>query len=380
MRPELVILITTPCRLVISTISPGGNHFRKCGSTLVGKETGGMQTPNVVKTVRHSEPTLSHYYLLLKMLSRVANSIYWLNRYIERAENVARFIDVNLHLMLDLPKDISQQWQPLIYTTGDLELFKTYYAKINGENVIQFLTFDRNNPNSIISCVQKARENARSIREIISSEMWEEVNTFYLMLMEASSSQLSETLPDFFAKVKMSSHRFAGVMDATMSHNEGWHFGQVGRLLERADKTARILDVKYFVLLPSPEWVGTPLDQIQWIALLKSASAYEMYRKYQHRINPNNVAEFLILNRQFPRSVHFCLLQAKQYLHEITNTPIGSWCNDAERSLGKLCSNLGYLTIEDIMESGLHEFLDQIQSSINDVGDRIYSTFFAISA
>lgn len=314
------------------------------------------------------------------MLSRVADSIYWLNRYIERAENVARFIDVNLNLMLDLPTDISQQWQPLIYTTGDLDLFKNHYGEINGENVIQFLTFDRNNPNSIISCVQNARENARSIREIISSEMWEEVNTFYLMLMEASSSQVSQTLPDFFAKVKMSSHRFAGVMDATMSHNEGWHFGQVGRLLERADKTARILDVKYFVLLPSAEWVGTPLDQIQWIALLKSASAYEMYRKYQHRINPNNVAEFLILNRQFPRSVHFCLLQAKQYLHEITNTPLGSWCNDAERSLGKLCSNLGYLTIEDIMESGLHEFLDQIQISINEVGDRIYSTFFAISA
>ena len=134
-------------------------------------------------------------------------------------------------------------------------------------------------PNSIISCLAIARENARSIREVISSEMWEEVNSFYLMLKEASSIQSLSALPKIFSQVKMASHRFAGVMDATMSHNEGWHFGQLGRLLERADKTTRILDVKYFLLLPSAEWVGTPLDRIQWIALLKSASAYEMYRK-----------------------------------------------------------------------------------------------------
>ena len=312
------------------------------------------------------------------MLSRVADSIYWLNRYIERAENVARFIDVNLNLMLDLPTNITQQWQPLIHTTGDLQLFQSHYGEMNAENVIQFLTFDYNYPNSIISCVKNARENARSIREIISSEMWEEVNAFYLMLKEAELGKHLDELPDFFAQIKMSSHRFAGVMDATMSHNEGWHFGKVGRLLERADKTARILDVKYFLLLPSAEWVGTPLDQIQWISLLKSASAYEMYRKCQHRIAPNDVAQFLILNRQFPRSIHFCLWQAEQCLHEITNTPVGSWCNSAERSLGKLCSQLSYLTIDDIIDSGLHEFLDQIQSSINDVGDRVYSTFFAI--
>ena len=312
------------------------------------------------------------------MLSRVADSIYWLNRYIERAENVARFIDVNLHLMLDLPVGMTEQWQPLVYTTGDLELFQNRYGKLNAENVIQFLTFDWDYPHSIISCLQRARENARSIREIISSEMWEEVNDFYLMVKEASSGKPLDALPKFFTQVKMSSHRFAGVMDATMTHNEGWHFGQVGRLLERADKTTRILDVKYFVLLPSAEWVGTPLDQIQWIALLKSASAYEMYRKCQHRITPSSVAEFLILNRQFPRSIHFCLWQAEQCLHEITSTPVGTWCNGAERSLGRLCAQLGYLTIDDIIQSGLHEFLDRMQSSINEVGTQIYATFLAL--
>ncbi len=312
------------------------------------------------------------------MLSRVADSIYWLNRYIERAENVARFVDVNINLMLDLPAEITQQWQPLVSITGDVELFKACYGEANAENVIQFLTFDRDYPNSIIACLQLARENARSIREIISSEMWEEVNSFYLMVKEASLKKPKDGLPKFFEQVKRSSHRFAGVMDATMTHNEGWHFGQMGRLLERADKTTRLLDVKYFVLLPSAEWVGTPLDQIQWISLLKSASAYEMYRKCQHRIIPSSVVEFLILDRQFPRSIHFCLWQAEKCLHEITNTPTGNWCNSAERSLGKLCSQLGYLTIDDVVESGLHEFLDVMQSSINQVGNEIHNTFFAV--
>ncbi|GAB4555779.1 MAG: alpha-E domain-containing protein [Pleurocapsa sp.] len=314
------------------------------------------------------------------MLSRVADSIYWLNRYIERAENVARFVDVNLNLMLDLPAEMNQQWQPLISVTGDVELFKNSYGEATSDNVIQFLTFDRNYPNSIISCLQKARENARSIREIISSEMWEEVNSFYLMMQEASPQKFLDALPKFFNHVKMASHRFAGVMDSTMTHNEGWHFGQMGRLLERADKTTRILDVKYFLLLPSADWVGTPLDRIQWMSLLKSASAYEMYRKCQHSINPSGVAEFLILDRNFPRSIHFCLWQAEKCLHEITNTPTGTWCNSAEKSLGKLCSQLGYLTIDEIVQSGLHEFLDKMQNSINQVGNEIYTTFFALDS
>lgn len=310
------------------------------------------------------------------MLSRVADSIYWLNRYIERAENVARFVDVNLNLMLDLPPGISQQWQPLVTTTGDIHLFQTRYGEADANKVIQFLTFDPQYPNSIISCVHRARENARSIREIISSEMWQEVNNFYHFVKDTANTQASMNLVNFFTEVKLASHRFAGVMDATMSHNEGWHFGQLGRLLERADKTARILDVKYYYLLPSVEWIGTPLDQIQWIALLKSASAYEMYRKCQHRINPNSVAEFLVLNREFPRSIYFCLWQAEQSLHQITNTPLGNWSNKAERALGRLCAELGYLTVEDLMEKGLHEFLDKMEIMMNNLDDYISDTFF----
>lgn len=311
------------------------------------------------------------------MLSRVADSIYWLNRYVERAENIARFIDANLNLILDSPTGTAQQWEPLIKTTGDLPLFQERYGEVTAEKVIQFLTFDRSYSNSILSCLQAARENARSIREIISSEMWEQVNAFYMMVKEAAPGQPLSALHELFTEVKLASHLFAGVMDATMTHNEGWHFGQIGRLLERADKTSRILDVKYFILLPSVQDVGTTLDEIQWMALLRSASAYEMYRKRQHRITPTSVAEFLVLDADFPRSIRFCLLRAERSLHQITGTPAGTWRDPAERALGRLRSELEYLTIDDIIETGLHEFLNTLQTQLNDVGDKIFATYFA---
>lgn len=314
------------------------------------------------------------------MLSRVADSIYWMNRYIERAENIARFIDANLILILDVPSGVTQQWEPLVVTTGDKLAFQERYGQATGENVIQFLTFDRQNPNSILSCLWYARENARSIREIISSEMWQQVNALFHLVNNASSEQQIGVLHDFFTEVKLASHLFAGLMDATMTHNEAWHFGLMGRLLERADKTSRILDVKYYILLPSPQYVGTTLDEIQWMALLRSTSAYEMYRKQisRHRITPSGVAEFLILDRAFPRAIRYCLLRAERSLHQITGTPVGTWCDPVERALGRLRSELDYITVEDVIQEGLHEFLDKLQGQINQVSDRIFETYFAL--
>jgi uncharacterized alpha-E superfamily protein len=314
------------------------------------------------------------------MLSRVADSIYWLNRYVERAENIARFVDVNLNLLLDAPVGINQQWEPIVATTGDLALFRSRYDSATAANVVRFLTFDSAYPSSIVSCLRAARENARSIREVISSEMWEQVNAFYLMVQEAAQAEALLELPRFFAEVKMASHLFAGVMGATMSHNEGWHFGRVGRLLERADKTARILDVKYFILLPSSGHIGTALDELQWIALLKSASGYEMYRKSRHRISPQDVARFLIFERDFPRSIQFCLIQAEKSLFHITGGSPGRWGNDAERQLGKLRSQIDFITIEEIMQQGLHEFLDETEVQINQVSESIFQKFFDIQA
>lgn len=314
------------------------------------------------------------------MLSRVADSIYWLNRYVERAENIARFIDVNRNLLLDSPSGLEQQWQPLVKITADLELFQERYGEATAENVIQFLTFDASYSNSILSCLKAARENARSIREIISSEMWEQVNEFYMMVRDAANGKKPYDLTEFFYKVKLNGHLFAGIMDATMSHNEGWHFGNIGRLLERADKASRILDVKYYILLPSVQDVGTTLDEIQWIALLKSTSAYEMYRKRQkrHQITPYGVVEFLILDREFPRSIQYCFIHAEQSLHQITGTQSGTWKNPAERELGRLRAELDYLSIDEVTQIGLHEFLDNLQRRINLVGEKMFETFCAL--
>jgi uncharacterized alpha-E superfamily protein len=310
------------------------------------------------------------------MLARVADSIYWMSRYVERAENVARFIEVNLNLMLDLPVGSAQQWQPLVATTGDAEEFATRYGAATQGNVIQFLTFDQENVNSIRSCLRAARENARSVREIISSEMWEQLNEFYLMVNSADAGCRTDP-QDLFASVRKAGHLFAGVTDATMTHNESWHFCRLGRMLERADKTSRILDVKYFLLLPTAADVGTTSDDIQWAAVLRSASAFEMYRKAHGRIAPDRVVEFLLFEKEFPRAVQYCLVRARQSVHAISGTPAGMFRHPVERLLGELCSELAYSRVEAIITAGLHEHLDRLQTKMNEVGTGISETFFA---
>lgn len=313
------------------------------------------------------------------MLSRVADSIYWMSRYIERAENVARFISVNLNLSLDLPRDSQQQWLPLVVTTGDNEAYAEHYHLASKENVIQFLTFDAENSNSILSCLTAARENARSVRECISAEMWEQINNFYLMVKETGDHRaVMDNVYDFYERVRFSGQQFVGVTDQTMTHGEAWHFCRLGRLIERADKTSRILDVKYFILLPSPEDIGTPLDDIQWLALLRSAGALEMYRQRHGRITPTHVVAFLILDREFPRAVLYCLTKANESLHAITGAAVGGFSNRPEQTLGQLRAELAYTRAEDIIDGGLHEFVDDLQSRLNAVSDAVYDTFLAM--
>jgi len=312
------------------------------------------------------------------MLSRVAESIYWMCRQVERAENVARYISVNLNLSLDMPGESVQQWNPLVITTGDNALFKKLYDEPSRENVIRFLTFDRKNPNSIFSCLWNARENARSVREIISSEMWEHINRFYLMLKDSTLRSATNDASDFFDAIRAAGQQFMGITDATMTHGEAWHFCRLGRSLERADKTSRILDVKYFILLPSPEDVGTPYDDIQWSALLRSASALEMYRQRFGLITPAHVVEFLVLDREFPRAVLYCLTNANQSLHMISGCELGSFGNTPEQLLGQLQSEMAFAKPKSIIDGGLHEFVDQLQDRPNDIGAGIHNTFFAL--
>ena len=311
------------------------------------------------------------------MLSRVAESIYWMARYIERSENVARIMDANYHMILDLPPGIGEQWEPLVVTTGDEALFKEYYSEFNRENVVNFLTFDRRNPNSILSCLSMARENARSVREWISSEMWQHLNSFYLLIKEAARSDGGIELPhEFFVEIMAASHLFTGLSENTMTHGEGWQFARLGRMLERADKTARIIDVKYFILLPSVDYVGTPFDHILWGSLLRSASAFEMYRKRYGQIVPDQIIDFLILDSEFPRAIHHCLYTAEQSLRAISGTPRGRFTNRAEKELGRLLADIEYLTVDDLKNAGLHEFIDDLQTRLNTVGEAVSATFF----
>jgi uncharacterized alpha-E superfamily protein len=310
------------------------------------------------------------------LLSRVADAVYWMGRYIERAENVARFIAVNQNLMLDTPRGYGSQWQPIVDTTGDRAAFLGRYGVDTQENVVKFLAFDLENPNSISSCVLAARENARSVRETISSEMWEQVNSLYLLMNMESRKPMPEVLPEFCQLVRTACHLFQGITEVTMSHNEAWHFIRLGTSLERADKTTRILDVKYFMLLPSLKDVGTPFDDIQWAAVLKSVSGFEMYRKRYGRISPDRIVEFLLLDGDFPRAVRHCVGLADQSLHAITGTPPGAFSCASEQRLGILRSELDYAQVEPIIRSGLHEFFDALQAKMNRIDECILGDFF----
>ncbi len=312
------------------------------------------------------------------MLSRVANYLYWMSRYMERAENVARFIDVNLHMSLDVPGSSSEQWGPLVATTGDHEAYSSRYGEPTEEGVIHFLTFDAENPNSILSCVSQARENARAARQFITLEMWEQLNQHYLNLKEATPQGRLGVAHEFFTEVMMASQLFQGITDATMSHGEGWHWCRTGRKLERADKTSRILDVKYYVLLPNVSYVGTPYDDILWAAVLRSTSAFEMYRKRHHQIVPERVVEFLVLDREFPRALHHCVMAAEESVRAISGTSAGTFRNEAEQTLGRLRAELDYARVDEILGQGLHEFLDGFQTRLNHAGEAIFETFFSL--
>lgn len=312
------------------------------------------------------------------MLSRVADAIYWMSRYVERAENLARFVDVTHNMTLDMPPGTTEQWGALVYASGDHELFTERYGDPTRENVVRFLTFDPEYPNSIFSCVRAARENARSVRDAISSEMWEQLNQFYISVRDAAFADTPLVPSEFFQYVKNASHLFVGITVTSFSQGEGWHFARLGRVLERADKTSRILDVKYFTLLPHVEDVGTPIDDLQWSAVLRTVSGFEMYRKRHHGITPKRVVGFLVLDRTFPRAVMHCVDVANRSLHVISGSPLDTFWNVADKRLGQLRGELAYLTVDEIISIGLHEFLDSLQIKLNGVGDGIFQTFFAM--
>ena len=316
------------------------------------------------------------------MLSRVAHSLYWMSRYIERAENFARLLDVNLQLLLDFQgftdTTIKEHWGSILLSSGDEEQFAKHYATADSRNVTEFFAFDLRNPNSIRSSVNAARENARMIRDQISAEMWETINELYLHLGTHNTNAIwaAGGAGEFFNSVKRSAHLFQGLTASTYSRNEGWEFIEFGKYIERADKTTRILDVKYHILLPSASDVGGAVDTAQWQAVLRSASALEAYRRfYVSEILPWKVAEFLIFSDSFPRSLHFCVAQVDDFLRRILGDTGPRPRTEAGRASRRLLADLQSLTIADVLqEHGLHEFLEEVQKTLDTIGNEMMET------
>lgn len=310
------------------------------------------------------------------MLSRVANSIYWMARYAERAENLARFIEVAMSFSLDQPDSGVEQWEPLVRASGDEKFFIEHYGDFSAENVQQFLTFDCRYHSSILTALTNARENARTVREAISSEAWEQLNSLYHLVRRAAKGSAPRDA-GFYDDIVQNCYLFSGILDSTMTRGTGWHFANVGRHLERADKTSRILDVKYFTLLRKVSDVDTPIDDLLWSTVLRSACGFEMYRKRFHAVTVHRIAEFLIQEHEFPRSIRYCLAQVRDSVTTIAG-PVPLSSNAALQQVIQVLEYLDATTPDAIITGGIHELIDSLQSSLNRIASAVHETYFAL--
>jgi len=311
------------------------------------------------------------------MLSRVAESLYWMSRYLERAEHTARLIDVQLNQMLDQAGGESNlRWRRLLHSLrtpppeGDVDAY----------SVTQALTFDASSTSSIASCIAAARENARQVREQISSEMWEQLNRLFLQVKGTSMEQMWFAEPHkFLNSVKEEIYLFQGLTDATMSHSEGWHFIRIGRFLERATATAALLDTHFSVFLTEQtEDENEPLDYLSWIGLLRSCASFEAYCKvYTAVIRPAHIAEFLLLNSEAPRSIRFACAMMQGALQAIAKATNARNSGRVERLIGRLRASLDYYQIEEILSGDMHEYLESIQRQCALIHSGLYQAYIA---
>jgi uncharacterized alpha-E superfamily protein len=298
----------------------------------------------------------------------VADALFWMSRYLERAEHVARLLDVCFHLELDLhgvlagPHEL--QWTSLAaILRQQMPGPEDNYGPAPHAAISRWLTFDTENPDSILSCVARSRANARSIRGSITSEVWRELNKLYWQLNDGEFlTRTRESPHEFYQAVECGSALFQGVCDATLDHDEGWQFIQLGKYLERADKTLRILDIQYGLLRGEADPSDLPLVNLQWGGVLRSCRAYEAYRRlYVGRVEPECVIEFLLLHPSFPRSVRFCLEASAAALAAIEGEPAGRPLSEADRVLGLVLGELRYRPLEEILQGDLHAFLGHVQ-------------------
>ena len=310
------------------------------------------------------------------MLSSTADHLYWMARSMERAENTARMLDVTyrMSLLKQATQEPAQEWSAMLSISGLHDEFTERHTEINQENVIQFMALDEDNPSSIYNSLWSARENARAVRGTITSEMWEALNQTWLQVNAIGYRGIpKDGISAFFEWVKERSHLSRGITYGTLLRDDGFRFLRLGTFLERADNTARILDVKYHILLPSLQDVGGAADYYQWGALLRSVSAFETYRRvYRDLITPRRVAELLVLRPDMPRSLHACLAEVSQQVEELNGPKSG----DLVRLAGRLHAELRYGKIEDIIAQGLHQYLTNALERIYEIGNCVNTTYF----
>jgi uncharacterized alpha-E superfamily protein len=310
------------------------------------------------------------------MLSRVAESIYWMSRQVERAENHARFLEVTLHSELDQPEDFVDPWEPLVRVTGDTQWYKKNFADMSAKSVVNFLAFDNRYHSSMLTCLRAARENAKSVRETLSTEVFEQLNAFYYFVRDAKDAQLQDPTAEFFDEVRQHSLMWTGIIDSTMAHDLRWHFLNAARLLERADKTSRILDVKYYNLLPNSQDVGTAIDDLQWSTVLSAISGFEAYRREHQVLNIEKVIAFFLLHKTFPRSILRCVSGVDWSLREIEKIHGDATYRSSLEKIGTLRHRLSHTNVKEVIASGVHEFVDSIQIELNTVSESLHQDYF----
>jgi uncharacterized alpha-E superfamily protein len=313
------------------------------------------------------------------MLSRVAESLYWMARYVERAENMTRALAVNYYARLEAQPGGELSWQGVVAVSGDDELYRSTFADWSDASVADFLLWHSDNPNAVASCVARARENARSVREQISSEMWEHLNRLYFYLtQDVDRGSVVRGPYELFQSVRDGSQAFQGITAATMNHGEGYEFIQLGRYLERAAMTVRVLGVRHAEASRLAE--GSAASSLHLMALLKSVSAFEAFRKGRaSQLLAAAVVEFLLMSSEFPRAVRFCLQRSSDSLKAIaSDTARGAARADrVQRALGPLCSELQYLEVESVLGPRLEPYLEQLLLRIHKAGEEIETGYFS---
>jgi uncharacterized alpha-E superfamily protein len=300
-------------------------------------------------------------------------------RYVERADNLARLIDVNRHLLLDNEslgsKRIADFWRPIILCTGDEDKFQSLYPETRGEDVIRFLTDDPRNVSSIASCIAQARESARTVRDQLSDEMWEEINALHLFARSEEAVYMLEVAPPrYYERIRRCVATFLGISATTHPRDEGWDFMELGRFLERADKTTRFLDTTSYLPDDNQGIIGAP-GMLHWTAILGSCGALGAFRSGHHRFDAEGALSFLVFSRTFPRSVRYCVERVDECIHHISGSQRGGFTNEAERESGMLLADISYGTAEEAMELGIHAYLDGLQQRFNNIGGLIFETF-----